>query len=138
MKDHELKKSEQECDILLGTFSMASEGMDIPKLDTIILSSPKSDIIQSVGRILRKKEEDRVYVPLIIDINDIFSMFINQSKKREKYYKKCKYNIIKKTKYNQHIDNNNQDIDKNIDKNSQNILNDMKVKKYKQGKCLIK
>jgi len=149
MKDHELKKSEQECDILLGTFSMASEGMDIPKLDTIILSSPKSDIIQSVGRILRKKEEDRVYVPLIIDINDIFSMFINQSKKREKYYKKCKYNIIKKTKYNQHIDKNNQDINennKNInennknnqDKNNQDILNDMKVKKYKQGKCLIK
>jgi predicted helicase len=73
---------------------MASEGMDIPKLDTIILSTPKSDIIQSVGRILRKKPEDRIYIPLIIDINDNFSMFINQSKKRLKYYKKCSYNIL--------------------------------------------
>ena len=27
--------------ILLATFSMASEGMDIPKLDTVILASPK-------------------------------------------------------------------------------------------------
>ena len=27
---------------------MASEGMDIPKLNTIILASPKSDIVQSV------------------------------------------------------------------------------------------
>ena len=123
MKDEELKKSEEECDILLGTFSMASEGMDIPKLDTIILASPKSDIVQSVGRILRKKEEDRIYVPLIIDINDMFSMFINQNKKREKYYKKCKYNITKKS---------------NIKKNENNIENDMNITKYKQGICYIK
>ena len=93
MSDEQLSESERDCDILLGTFSMASEGMDIPKLDTIILSTPKSDIIQSVGRILRKKPEDRIYIPLIIDINDNFSMFINQSKKRLKYYKKCSYNI---------------------------------------------
>ena len=94
MSDEQLSESERDCDILLGTFSMASEGMDIPKLDTIILSTPKSDIIQSVGRILRKKPEDRIYIPLIIDINDNFSMFINQSKKRLKYYKKCSYNIL--------------------------------------------
>jgi superfamily II DNA or RNA helicase len=110
MKDDELKKSEEECDILLGTFSMASEGMDIPKLDTIILSSPKSDIVQSVGRILRKKPEDRIYVPLIIDINDMFSMFINQSKKREKYYNKCKYNITKIK--NEKIKNIQEDLNK--------------------------
>ncbi len=36
---------------------MASEGMDIPKLNTIILGSPKSDIVQSVGRILRQNNK---------------------------------------------------------------------------------
>ena len=118
MKDEELKKSEEECDILLGTFSMASEGMDIPKLDTLILASPKSDIVQSVGRILRKKPEDRLYTPLIIDINDMFSMFINQSKKREKYYNKCKYNITK--------------VQNEKIKTIQEDLN-----KFNQGKCLI-
>jgi len=118
MKDEELKKSEEKCDILLGTFSMASEGMDIPKLDTLILASPKSDIVQSVGRILRKKPEDRLYTPLIIDINDMFSMFINQSKKREKYYNKCKYNITK--------------VQNEKIKTIQEDLN-----KFNQGKCLI-
>ena len=118
MKDEELKKSEEECDILLGTFSMASEGMDIPKLDTLILASPKSDIVQSVGRILRKKPEDRLYTPLIIDINDMFSMFINQSKKREKYYNKCKYNITKVK--NEKIKTIQEDLNK-----------------FNQGKCLI-
>ena len=50
MKPEQLRKSQQKR-ILLATFSMASEGMDIPSLDTVILSSPKSDVEQSVGRI---------------------------------------------------------------------------------------
>lgn len=112
MTDDELRYSEDNCDILLGTFSMASEGMDIPKLDTIILASPKSDVVQSVGRILRKKPEDRIYVPLIIDIIDNFSMFINQSKKRIKYYNKCSYNI-KHVKINDNkVESDNKKIDK--------------------------
>lgn len=92
MKPQALRDS-QEKNIILGTFSMASEGMDIPKLNTMILASPKSDIIQSVGRILRQKKETREFTPLIIDINDEFSLFLNQSKKRLAYYNKCKYDI---------------------------------------------
>ena len=92
MKPSELKVSENKS-IILGTFSMASEGMDIPKLNTIILASPKSDIVQAVGRILRQKPESRKHTPLIIDFNDEFSLFINQSKKRLNYYKKQQYNI---------------------------------------------
>ena len=92
MKPQELRDS-QEKNIILGTFSMASEGMDIPKLNTIILGSPKSDIVQSVGRILREKKESRKFHPLIIDINDEFSIFINQSNKRLKFYNKCNYDI---------------------------------------------
>ena len=56
MKPAELRDS-QEKDIILGTYSMASEGMDIPDLNAIIFASPKSDIIQSIGRILRKQHE---------------------------------------------------------------------------------
>ena len=37
--------------VLLGTYHMASEGMDVPELNTVVLASPKSDIKQSVGRI---------------------------------------------------------------------------------------
>ena len=92
MKPQALRDA-QEKNIILGTFSMASEGMDIPKLNTMILASPKSDIVQSVGRILRQKKETRKFTPLIIDINDEFSLFENQSKKRLTYYNKCKYNI---------------------------------------------
>lgn len=95
MKPHELRIS-QECDIILGTFSMASEGMDIPKLNTIILASPKSDVVQSVGRILREKANVRKFHPLVIDIKDIHPnliMFEKQCDKRIVFYKKNNYDI---------------------------------------------
>jgi superfamily II DNA or RNA helicase len=94
MKPDELRES-QEQDILLATFSMASEGMDIPKLNTVILASPKSDVEQSVGRIFRQKADVRKFHPLIIDIQDTFSMFKNQSKKRVTFYHKSNFTIFK-------------------------------------------
>ena len=93
MKEEELKYTENECDIIFATFSMAAEGLDIPKLNTLILASPKSDVQQSCGRILREKPEERNYIPLIIDLYDNFSLFSNIGNKRKKFYKKEKYNI---------------------------------------------
>ena len=93
MKPDELRES-QEKEILLATFSMASEGMDIPKLDTVILASPKSDVEQSVGRIFRKKACDREFHPLIIDIQDKFSMFQKQCDKRLTLYRKMNFTIF--------------------------------------------
>jgi superfamily II DNA or RNA helicase len=93
MKEAALKASE-DCDFLLGTFAMSSEGMDVPGLDTLILASPKSDVEQSVGRILRLKAEDRRYQALIIDIQDDVGVFANQSRKRKQFYKKQNYEIV--------------------------------------------
>ena len=90
MKQKDLKKSES-CRVLLGTFPMANEGLDIPSLNGLILATPKSDIIQSVGRICRIKHEN--IQPLIIDLVDRFSVFENQSRKRFTLYKKNKYEI---------------------------------------------
>jgi len=92
MKPNELRLS-QEKNIILGTFSMASEGMDIPKLNSIILGSPKSDIEQAVGRILRQPDNVRKFHPYIFDICDDFSTFSNQYNKRLTFYSKNNYNI---------------------------------------------
>ena len=93
MKPNELRVS-QDKDIILGTFSMASEGMDIPKLNTCILGSPKSDVEQSVGRIFSEKEHDRTHHPLIIDIIDDFSLFKKQADKRQTLYRKMNFKIF--------------------------------------------
>lgn len=92
MSAHDLKQSEEK-QILLATYQYASEGFDMKGLDTLVLASPKTDVVQVVGRILRDKPEDRKNVPLVIDIVDSFSMFVGQAKKRYKYYKSCKYDI---------------------------------------------
>ena len=95
MTPHELRDS-QERDIILGTFSMASEGMDIPKLNTIVLASPKSDVVQSVGRILREKADKRKFHPLVIDIKDThpnLGFFQKQCDKRIAYYKRQNHDI---------------------------------------------
>jgi superfamily II DNA or RNA helicase len=92
MKQSELKESESK-KVILATFHIAAEGFDCPGLDTLILASPKSDVIQCVGRIQRIPPESRRYVPLVIDIVDNFSIFARQGAKRAKYYKSCKYEM---------------------------------------------
>jgi superfamily II DNA or RNA helicase len=70
-------------DVIIGTYQASGEGFDVPELDTLILATPKSDIEQAVGRILRQKNAND---PLVIDIVDSFSVFRGQYYIRKKYY----------------------------------------------------
>jgi superfamily II DNA or RNA helicase len=93
MKEIDLQETETK-DVILGTFMMASEGFDCKyPLDTIFLMSPKSNIEQAVGRILRQDPKDRKFVPLIYDIVDDFSLFAKQKNKRITFYNKHNYRI---------------------------------------------
>jgi superfamily II DNA or RNA helicase len=115
MKEEKLKESETK-QLILGTYAMASEGLDIKTLTTLIMATPKSDVCQSVGRILRSKHSS----PLVIDLIDDHIILKNQFKKRTTYYKSKNYNIIKyKDEY---------DYYKNV----------KEEKKEKEVKCLIK
>jgi superfamily II DNA or RNA helicase len=90
MSDLDISATKQ---IILATYQMSSEGLNIPTLNTVILASPISDIQQSVGRILREKKTERKYKPLCIDILDDFSLFKFKGFKRIKYYKNNGYLI---------------------------------------------
>lgn len=89
MKEAALKESESK-KIILATYAMASEGLDIKTLTTLIMATPKSDVCQSVGRILRSKHSS----PLVIDIIDPHSVFKNQYKKRCAYYTSKNYKLF--------------------------------------------
>jgi superfamily II DNA or RNA helicase len=92
MKKEELKLSEEK-QIILGTYEMASEGLDIQDLDTLILATPKSNITQSIGRIMRKEKHEYTSIPLVIDIVDRLDIFYGMYNKRKKTYKKNNFNI---------------------------------------------
>ena len=74
--------------------TLIEEGSIYQVLDTVILASPKSDVEQSVGRVFRKKACDREFHPLIIDLQDNFSMFEKQCGKRLSLYKKSNFTIF--------------------------------------------
>ena len=91
MKREDLEQS-AHCDIILATYPMAQEGLDIPDLNTLLLATPKADIEQSVGRILRRFDSD--YPPLVIDIVDTWSVFFGLFMKRLSYYRKKAYPVV--------------------------------------------
>lgn len=67
-----MKPAEQakalEHDIVVGTFAMAQEGLDVPEFDTLLLATPQVDIEQAVGRILREHPGKKP--PLVVDYVD--------------------------------------------------------------------
>jgi superfamily II DNA or RNA helicase len=80
--------------VILSTYHYASEGIDIPRLDTLVMATPRGAVEQTVGRILRpfpnKKE------PLVLDVKDPFSLFEGMAWKRFKYYKDQEYKVFRR------------------------------------------
>jgi len=89
MKEAALKQTESKT-IVIATYAMAAEALDIKTLTTLIMATPKTDIEQSVGRILREKHSN----PLVVDIVDSHDLFKNQWYKRKTFYKRENYRII--------------------------------------------
>lgn len=70
--------------VILATYAFTSEGVDIPSLDTAVFATPRSDVVQTTGRILRKFPDKKT--PLVVDFVDSPHVFRNQFKRREAYY----------------------------------------------------
>lgn len=91
MKDEEYETA-KKCDVIFATFSLAKEGFDHDVLDSCILATPKSDVVQVVGRILRKKNAN---FPLVVDLVDRnFQAFTGMYYRRRKYYKSQDYEFL--------------------------------------------
>ena len=102
MKESALKESEDK-QVVLATYAMASEGLDIKSLSTLFMITPMTNIEQSVGRILRQKHD---FAPIVVDIIDTHSNFQKQWLKRKAFYKKQNYKIIQ-TSSNQYTSDTN-------------------------------
>jgi superfamily II DNA or RNA helicase len=87
---NELLEISNTKDVILATYAMAQEGYDNSCLDTLIMATGRSDIVQACGRILRRVNPN---IPLIIDFQDSIEGLVGQAKKRELYYRKKKYTV---------------------------------------------
>lgn len=79
--------------IIMATYPYCSEGLDIPSLDTCVFVTPRSDIVQCCGRILRKYTGKQT--PYIVDFSDDCPVFMGQAVKRSKYYKKLGASVMR-------------------------------------------
>ena len=94
MKEDVREEGARTAQVLLGTYAMASEAMNIKTLNTMIMASPRKKIEQSTGRILRTRKDEREVEPVIVDVVDTgIEVYNGQWLKRRAYYKKCAYKI---------------------------------------------
>ena len=72
--------------VIVATYSLTSEGFDLPRLDALVMATPRSTVEQSCGRVMRgSSAADAV----IVDVVDQWGICIGQHAKRRRYYKDC-------------------------------------------------
>lgn len=90
VKNDARKIAETQGDIIFATGAMAKEALDIPRLNTLILTTPIKDIVQACGRIMRKIGD---IAPLIVDFIDDIVPFGNYVREHLKFYKNSHYRL---------------------------------------------
>jgi len=79
--------------ILISTYQLVKEGFDLASLNTLVMATPRPDVEQIVGRILRVEKTKRTVAPLIFDIVD--STFRRQFQERLSLYRGRGYMVEK-------------------------------------------
>jgi superfamily II DNA or RNA helicase len=79
--------------ILIATYQLCKEGFDVPTLNTLLIATPRPDVDQIVGRILRVEKSKRNVNPLILDVVDV--PFRRQFQERLSLYNKRNYKVQK-------------------------------------------
>lgn len=80
---------------LFATYALAKEGLDIPRLDRLFLTTPQKDyavIVQSVGRVARTFQDKQQ--PIVYDYVDNIRSLLKSYKQRCTSYRKCGCKII--------------------------------------------
>ncbi len=82
---------------LFATYSLCKEGLDIPRLDRLFMTTPVKDyavVVQSIGRIARTFEgKDE---PIVYDFVDNIGYLMRAYKQRCRHYKKAGAYFIEK------------------------------------------
>lgn len=75
----------KEARVIFATSQYAAEGLDIPALDTLFLTTPMGDVEQAVGRILRPHDGKKA--PVVVDFrDDDVKVCARSAKSRDRYY----------------------------------------------------
>jgi hypothetical protein len=79
--------------VILATYSMVSEGTDYPHWDTAVFASPRANVTQSIGRIMRMLDGKKQ--PVALDLVDFDAILNGFYVAREKQYYSVQATIVK-------------------------------------------
>lgn len=89
--------------VILGIYQLTAQAFNLPTISVVFMVSQfknnevTNKFTQIMGRMIRKKHD---FNPMVIDINDNFSIYKNQYYSRRKYYKKYNHFHINEIKIN--------------------------------------
>jgi len=83
----EQKTELEQKKIILATYKIMCEGIDIKTLDTIFIVTPMKKVLQSCGRILRRKKHEYVHIPLMMEVYDQLAVYNGMHRSRMAQYK---------------------------------------------------
>ena len=83
--------------IVVSTYQYASEGFDRHDLSCLVMATPIKSTTQSIGRICRSMH-DESHTPLVIDIQDQWSVFLAGGAARRREYASRGYTVMVKRK----------------------------------------
>lgn len=77
--------------VVLASYGLAAEGLDEPSLSALVLATPRGDVEQAVGRVLRLHPSKPA--PLVVDVVDEYSVFAGQAAARMRFYARFGYTV---------------------------------------------
>jgi superfamily II DNA or RNA helicase len=108
-KSQKLLDIAKTAQVIFASYGMASEGLDIPELNTLFMVSSRKEVEQSVGRVVRKINPN--IRPMVFDFTDQLPSFINQGRHRQRLFKKQGFEIKIIQVENNKIINETQTVD---------------------------
>jgi len=92
MKKHEYE-STKKAKVVLATYKMVMTGTNVPHWDSLVFATPRADIRQTLGRILRFMNDKRQ--PLALDLVDWDQILQGFNLSRMKYYYSVNADIVR-------------------------------------------
>jgi len=77
--------------VIVGTYGSAGLGLDIPSLSCVVLTMPRTDVVQAVGRVTRAKDRTPIVIDIVDEASHLMERWFN---KRLRFYKKLTKDIV--------------------------------------------
>jgi superfamily II DNA or RNA helicase len=81
--------------VVLATYAMCAEGTDVPEWDCLVMATPRSNVKQAIGRVMRSMEGKPQ--PVVLDLVDAEPIFQKFYQKREQQYYEVEADIVRMT-----------------------------------------